>query len=64
MSLRKKLSTLLKEEKSRGRFTYEDLAVSGCSKTSIQYALNGGDNCGLETFDKLFSCMGYEVKVV
>lgn len=55
MSLREIMSTALKEAKIKSGLTYDDIvSETGLAKTSIRYALNGGNNIGLNIFEKLF----------
>lgn len=58
MSLRQKLSVVLKNAKEEFGLTYKEISErSGCSITSVRYALNGGDNVGLSVFDKIFKSL-------
>lgn len=62
MPLRNNLSCLLKKIKKGTGTTYESLERdSGYSRSLIKNALNGGDGVGLDSFDKLFTVMGYGV---
>ena len=59
MNLRQRLSNVLRNVKEDSGLTYKEISdKSGCSITSVRYALNGGDNVGLTVFDKLFEAMG------
>jgi len=61
MSIRKELSTILREHKIG--ITYKEISEgSGVSLTSVRYALNGGENVGLEVFQKLVDFL--EVPIV
>lgn len=62
MSLRNNLSCLLKKIKTGTGTTYVTLEKgSGYSRSLIKNALNGGEGVGLDSFDKLFTVMGYGV---
>ncbi len=62
MSLRNNLSSLLRKVKLGTGTTYKTLeSGSGCSRSLIKNALNGGEGVGLDSFDKLFTVMGYGV---
>lgn len=64
MNLRKDLSELLRECKKVSGLTYDDMVdLSGCSKTSIRYALNGGEGVGLDVFQKLLDCTDQKVQI-
>lgn len=52
MSIRKELSSILREYKVGN--TYKEISeATGVSMTSVRYAMNGGENVGLEVFQKL-----------
>ncbi|AGG57805.1 hypothetical protein VPBG_00033 [Vibrio phage helene 12B3] len=52
MSIRKELSSILREYKVG--ITYKEISEgTGVSMTSVRYAMNGGENVGLEVFQKL-----------
>lgn len=55
MNIRKSLSDALQAAKKEAGCTYQDLMDgTGCSKSSIRYALNGGANVSLDVYEKLF----------
>lgn len=65
MKLREELSSILKKCKEESGMTYEDIKIeTGCSITSIRYALNGGENVGVDVFQKLLDCFGKDVGLV
>ena len=37
---------------------------SGVSRSGINSALNGGDQVGIKTFERLFNACGYQVEIV
>lgn len=54
MTIKKNLSDAIRECKRLSGATYDDLVIgTGCSKTSIRYALNGGDNVSLDVMQKI-----------
>lgn len=58
-SLRKMLSEKLVECKKQEGLTYKQInEKSGCSISTIRYALNGGDGVSMENFEKLFKSVG------
>ena len=64
MSIRVSLSEALRQAKEEKGYVYEDLIRgTGCSKSSIRYALNRGDNVSLEAFQKLLDYMEVYVKI-
>lgn len=64
MNIRNSLSIKLRETKKLGGYQYDDLIEgTGCSKSSIRYALNGGDKVSLEVFQKLFDHMETYVEI-
>lgn len=64
MSIRKSMSDALKQRKREGSYVYQDLIEgTGCSKSSIRYALNGGNNVSLDVFQKLFDYMEVDVQI-
>jgi transcriptional regulator with XRE-family HTH domain len=55
MCLRKSMSSVLKRAKIEKGYTYDEISEkTNISKTSVRYALNGGDNVGLNVFEELF----------
>ena len=54
-TLREELSSVLKEYKNLSGFTYKEISEgAGVNITSVRYAMNGGENVGLEVFQKLY----------
>lgn len=52
MNIRKELSVILKDYKTG--MTYKEISEgTGISVTSIRYAMNGGENVGVDVFQKL-----------
>lgn len=65
MSLRKLLSEKLVELKDADGCTYDDLVSrSGCSRSTIRYALNGGDRVSMENFEKLLKVLGVSLVAI
>ncbi len=64
MSIRKSISKALRQSKVDGGHTYLELEDgSGCSRSSIRYALNGGNNVSLDVYQKLFDYMEVSVQI-
>lgn len=64
MSIREKLSEILRQVKDNSGLTYAEIStMSGCSTSSIRYALNGGDKTSMEVFDKLFYSLEVELHI-
>lgn len=64
MDIRKNLSCKLREAKKLSGMKYQDLIeVTGLSKSAITMALNGGDQVGIETFQKLLDACDFEVYI-
>ncbi len=64
MSIRTQLSLATKSVKESKGYTYKDLKEgTGCSISSIRYALNGGDNVGIEVFQKLLDFMEEDIQI-
>ncbi len=62
MQLRKQLSGILKHCKKLSGMTYDDIVdETGFSKSSIRYALNGGEGVSIDTFEKIFVACGVEI---
>lgn len=62
MTLRKLLSNKLVELKNQNGSTYEDIMeVSGCSRSTVRYALNGGERVSMENFEKLLKALGVSI---
>lgn len=54
MNIKTSLSDALRECKRLSGVTYDELVEgTGCSKTSIRYALNGGDNVSINVLQKI-----------
>lgn len=53
--IREELSSVLKGYKKDSGLTYKEISEEvGINITSVRYAMNGGDNVGLEVFQKLY----------
>lgn len=64
MSIRKNLSYKLREAKKLSGMKYQDLVdVTGLSRSTINLALNGGEQVGIETFQKLLDACDFEVYI-
>ena len=64
MTLRSNISLALKEAKRSSGLKYEDLIEhTGLSRSIINNALNGGNQVGLDTFQKLFDACDYAVEI-
>lgn len=64
MSLRVNLSDAVKKAKKLSGMTYEDIGdATGLSKSSIRYALNGGDKVGLDAMDTMVKSMGFCLEI-
>lgn len=64
MDIRKNLSYKLREAKHLSGMKYQDLMeVTGLSKSAISLALNGGEQVGIETFQKLLDACDFEVYI-
>lgn len=65
MGIRKSLSLALRVAKEQSGLKSEDLMEdSGVSRSGINSALNGGDQVGIKTFERLFNACGYQVEIV
>ena len=64
MSLRKKLSDSIREAKDRKGYTYDEIVLgSGCSKSAVRYALNGGEKVGIDMMEKMLKFLGFSVGI-
>jgi transcriptional regulator with XRE-family HTH domain len=64
MNIKTSLSNALRECKRLSGLTYDELVEgTGCSKTSIRYALNGGDNVSIEVMQKILDYTGQTVEI-
>lgn len=65
MSIRTKMSELLKENKKLHEVTYDQIAKdTKISKTSIRYAMNGGKEVGINVFEKLFDYFNLDLEII
>ena len=63
-TLREHLSSALRCCKREGGYTYKDIMDSvNISKTTLTYALNGGDKVSLDSYQELFDFFGFEVGI-
>lgn len=64
MTLRVNLSLALKEAKKSSGLKYADLIeATGLSQSIINNSLNGGNQVGLDTFQKLFDACDFSVEI-
>ena len=64
MSLRKSLSDVVREAKRQSGMTYDEIVEKvGCSKSSVRYALNGGDKVGIDIMERIITCCGFSAKI-
>lgn len=64
MSLRKNLSEAIRDVKECHGLSYEEIIdIVGCSKTSLRYALNGGENVSIGLMENILNKLGYSVSI-